>query len=215
MAIFLDSAAIDDARSAAAYGFVFGATTNPTLLVRAGHGDFWAALSELCGIFPGPVFYQLVAHELPEMREEYQHFRRAGPNLAFKIPCTLLGLQFAAEVSRETVVAVTSIFHPSQAYLSAQAGARYVIPYVNRLTRSVGHGPAKMAEMSAVLHGTTCEVLAAGIKSAEEAVESVLAGAHHISTPLDVITGMAENVLSQAAIAEFDAALPYSRRLAP
>jgi transaldolase len=86
MAIFPDSATIDDARSAAAYGFVFGATTNPTLLVRAGHTDFRAALSKLGGILPGPVFYQLVAHALPEMSAEHQDFRRAGPKLAFKIP---------------------------------------------------------------------------------------------------------------------------------
>jgi hypothetical protein len=77
------------------------------------------------------------------------------------------------------VVAVTSIFHASQANLTAHADARHVIPYVNRLTRAVGYGPAKMAEIAVVQHGTPCEVLAAGNKPAEEAVESVLAGAHH------------------------------------
>lgn len=211
MSIFIDSAVLNDARQAAALGFVTGATTNPALLVKAGHADFPAALKELCGILHGTVFYQLTTHSLPEMRDEFNHIRAAGPNLGLKIPCTLIGLQFSAEVSREVVVAVTSVFHPSQAYLAAQTGARYVIPYVNRLTRLVGNGPAQVAEVVEVLTSTPCEVLAAGIKSPAEAVETVLAGAHHISVPLDVIVGMAENALSQQAIAEFDAALREKR----
>ena len=204
MAVFLDSAVLEEARAAAGYGFVVGATTNPALLVKAGHTDFFSALSQLCGIFSGAVFYQLTRRTLPEMRDEYHRFRQAGLNLGLKIPCTLIGLQFAAEVSGEAIVAVTSVFHPGQAYLAAQAGARYVIPYVNRVTRYTGDGPGLVADLVAVLAGTSCDVLAAGVKSPAEAVETVLAGAQNISVPLAVIEGMAENTLSQQALAEFD-----------
>lgn len=203
MALFVDTAVIDEARTAAGLGFVTGATTNPTLLARAGHADHFAALQQLCALFRGTVFYQLTSRDLEGMHAEYQRFRPAGANLGLKIPCTLAGLQFAAQVAPEITVAITTVFHASQAYLAAEAGARYAIPYINRLTRLTGNGPAQAGEMAAVLRGQPCAVLAAGIKSAGEAVDTLRAGVPHLSLPLDVITSMAENSLSQQAIADF------------
>lgn len=204
MGLFLDSANITEATKASSLGFIHGATTNPTLLIKAGHTDFHQALEILCPQFDGPVFYQLTTHGLDDMNKEYLEFKGIAGNLGFKIPCSLTGLQFAAKISGSSTVAVTSVFNPSQAYLALQAGARYVIPYVNRTTRFTGDGIALVRSLSAILHGNDCEVLAAGIKSASEATEAILAGSHHVSVPFDVMVEMAENSLSQAAINEFD-----------
>jgi transaldolase len=204
MALFLDSAVIAEANKASGLGFIRGATTNPTLLIKAGHTDFYQALEILCSQFNGPVFYQLTTYELDDMNKEYLEFRGIAENLGFKIPCTLTGLQFAASISKNSTVAVTSIFNPSQAYLAAQTGARYVIPYVNRTTRFTGDGIALVKDIKAIVSGTECEVLAAGIKSAAEATAVLLAGSHHVSVPFDLIVEMAENSLSHMAISEFD-----------
>ena len=59
---------------------------------------------------------------------------KIAPNVGLKIMCHLAGLGFVAEASQEVKVAVTGVFSPSQAYLAAQAGAHYIIPYVNRFT---------------------------------------------------------------------------------
>jgi transaldolase len=204
MALFLDSALVTEAKKASALGFIRGATTNPTLLIKAGHMDFYQALEVLCSQFDGPVFYQLTKHELDDMDKEYIRFKGIAQNLGFKIPCTLTGLQFATKISNNSMVAVTSVFNPSQAYLAAQTGARYVIPYVNRTTRFTGDGIALVKSLKTILDGTDCEVLAAGIKSAAEATAVLFAGSHHVSVPFDVIDEMAENSLSQRAISEFD-----------
>lgn len=103
------------------------------------------------------------------------------------------------------VVLITSVFLPSQALVAAETGANYVVPYVNRITRLTGSGPQVVAEMSAVLEGTTCEILAASIKSPNEAVETAIAGAQHLSMPLDVIKAMVECDLTQQALEAFDA----------
>ena len=213
MALFLDSAVISEAEKASSLGFVSGATTNPTLLVKAGHTDFHRALEIICSQFNGPVFYQLTKHELDDMHNEYLEFRDIAQNLGFKIPCTLTGLQSAAKISGNSTVAMTSIFNPSQAYLAAQAGARYIIPYVNRATRFTGDGIALIERLGAILSGSQCEILAASIKTATEAAEVLLAGSHHISVPFDVIAEMAENSLSQMAIAEFDQKLSQMEAL--
>lgn len=206
MALYLDSAVLEDARRAAALGFVLGATTNPGLLARAGHTGARTALKALCPLFPGTVFYQLLGHSAQEMQSEAESLLHVAENIGLKIPCTIEGLAFAAQVSSRATVAMTGVFTPAQAYLSAQAGAQYVIPYVNRVTRFTGDGPGLLSQMAAILEPTECEILAAGIKSAAEAVESLMAGAHHVSLPLDVILAMAQNPLTEKAVADFEAA---------
>lgn len=213
MALFLDSAVMAEANKASSLGFIRGATTNPTLLIKAGHTDFHQALEILCAQFNGPVFYQLTTYEIEDMNKEYLSFRGIARNLGFKIPCTLTGLQFATRISDDSTVAVTSIFNASQAYVAVQAGARYVIPYVNRTTRFTGDGIALVKDLSAILYGSGCEVLAAGIKSAAEATAALRAGSHHVSVPFDVIVEMAENSLSQMAISEFNRNLSETKGL--
>ncbi len=140
------------------------------------------------------------------MQAESIPFLSLAENLGLKVPCTVNGLAFTAQVSARVTVAVTGVFTPAQAYLAAQAGAEYVIPYVNRVTRATGDGPGLVAQLAAILDPTECEILAAGIKSAAEAVDTLLAGAQHVSLPLDVIVAMAENPLTEKAVADFEAA---------
>jgi len=211
MALFLDSASLDEARQAASYGYVTGCTTNPALLARAGHADAHEALRALCALFHGPVFYQLLARSVDAMRPEAGRFLGIAPNLGLKIPCTLEGLRFANEMRGRAKIAITGVFNPSQAYLAAQAGSDYVIPYVNRVTRFTGDGPGLIGDLVELLEPTECEVLAAGIKSASEAVDVLLAGAQHVSLPLEVIHAMAENPLTQKAMEDFEAAWAQPR----
>lgn len=204
MPLFVDTADLAKAKEAATYNFVVGATTNPKLLAKAGYQDPRGALAELCPLFEGPVFYQLFIHDLEGMRKEVEEVKDIAPNLGLKIPCTLAGLRVAAEFSSDIAVAVTAVFSPSQAYLAGQAGAGYVIPYVNRLSRYTGDGPAVVGRMMEALLDADTEILAAGIKSPKEAVDTLLAGAHHLSLPLEVIQAMAKDQLSDQAIEEFD-----------
>ncbi|MEJ2012695.1 MAG: transaldolase family protein [Anaerolineales bacterium] len=204
MALFLDSADLEDARIAGELGFVVGATTNPALMAKAGHTEPATALKALCEALPGPVFHQLTKRDVAGMRAEAKEFMGLASNLGLKIMCTLSGLQFAAEISGDVTVAITGVFAPAQAYLAAEAGASYVIPYVNRLTRYAGAGPSVIRDMADILFVSDTELLAAGIKTPAEAVETLLAGAEHVSLPLDVIQSMAENELTQQAFAAFD-----------
>lgn len=204
MSLFLDSAKFEDVEAANALGFVMGATTNPALLSKAGHKDPVAALKKICELLPGPVFHQLTDRTVDGMRAEAKSFIGLAPNLGLKIMATLEGFQFAAEVSDQVAVAITGVFSPSQAYLATVAKADYVIPYVNRLTRYTGAGQSVVEDMAGVLFPTDTDLLAAGIKTPAEAVETLLAGADHVSLPLDVMQAMATNDLTLEAYANFD-----------
>jgi transaldolase len=206
MSLYLDSALPQEAQRAAALGFVEGITTNPTLLAKV-EPPARELIPELCQFVPGTVFYQL-REETPDLRQaEGEEMLALVPGqVGLKIPCSLENLRLAAYFARrDHVVGVTAIFHPAQVLLACAAGARYVLPYVNRSTRLLGDGPRLLQEMREVIEtcGAEVEIIAASIKTPEEAVQTALAGAHHLTLPLTVIEAMADHELSTRAIEAF------------
>jgi transaldolase len=210
MAIYLDSAQPSDAERAAALGFVVGATTNPTLVAAAGM-PAEAVVMTLCGLLPGIVFHQLVGETVEAREAEAHRFAALVPGrVGIKVPTTTENLGLARRLASEgLVVGMTAIFSPAQVVLAAEAGACYVLPYVDRSTRLLGDGLALVRDMRAAADavagadGSSVEILAASIKSPEQAVATLLAGAHHLTLPIAVIEAMGEHVLSQATIEEF------------
>ena len=206
MGLFLDSASVEETRRAFGLGLVEGITTNPILLAQA-EGRPEDIIINLCDAFYGLVFYQLTAPTVQERHNEARHMAslRAG-QIGLKIPCTLENLALANRlVQNKYIVGVTAIFSPAQVYLACQAGVKYILPYVNRSTRLLGDGIELVSQMRVVIdaNGSSVEVLAASVKTAQEAVATTLAGAHHITLPLQVIQAMGDHELSEQAIAEF------------
>jgi transaldolase len=200
--LYLDSADVADARRAAELGFVFGITTNPNLIARSGR-PAEDVIAALCAAFPDTIFHQVTSPPGPALDAEIARFRAISDQVAFKIPCTLAYLPVLHGLSRQGVTyAVTGAFGPAQAYIAAEAGARFVIPYVNRATRLCGDGPALVAEMVAILGDRSCEILAASIKSPAEAVDTLLAGAHHLTLPWELLAGLAGHRLTELAMEE-------------
>jgi len=205
LALYVDSALIEEVREACDSGLVSGVTTNPLLIAQAGRPAY-ELIQEICEISPGSVFYQLTTTTPEEMEEEGQRFADISPSqVVLKIPCTLPALRVVASLSEDVDCAVTAIYSPAQAYLAIEAGARYVIPYVNRATRLMGDGLELVRSMAGVVAaaGREAEVLAASLKTPDEVVATLLAGAKHVTVPYAVIKAMASHPLTEAAIQEF------------
>lgn len=206
MSLYLDSALAEDARKAFSTGLVKGITTNPKLVAQA-RRPAREVIQELCELSTGIVFHQLTA-ETPSGREkEAEQMANLHPGrVGLKIPCTYENLSLAARlVSRGYIVGTTAIFSPQQVYLACQAGAQYILPYINRSTRLLGDGIALVHQMRAVIDAeqSATQIIAASIKSPDEAISTLLAGAHHLTLPLSLIERMAEHPLSAQAIEEF------------
>lgn len=202
--LLVDSAKPDEVREAVALGFVTSVTTNPALVAAAGRPAA-ELVRELTSIVSGTVFYQLTADTAEGRIAEADAMLHVAPGrVGLKIAATPDNLPLVARY-RSVPVAVTAIFGASQALVAAAAGARYVIPYVNRTTRLVGDGLAWVRQLRAVCDaaGGKTEVLAASVKSPEEAVATLLAGAHHLTLPLAVLRALGGHPLSDATVAEF------------
>lgn len=206
MTLYLDSASPDDARKAFALGFIGGITTNPALIAKTGKPSA-TVISELCEISTGTVFYQLRATTIEGRYAEAEEMLAIAPSkLGLKIPCSVENLSLAADfVARRHTVGITAIFSPAQVFLACQAGAHYILPYVNRSTRLLGDGVALVEEMRGIIDACASgtQIIAASIKSPEEAIATILAGAHHLTLPLPLIESMGRHELSEQAIQGF------------
>jgi transaldolase len=203
MALYLDSALVTDAQRAGELGWVSGITTNPSLLAKSGL-DTSGILERLARAIPGEVFYQLVAPDLDGMLVEgRQACKILGKQAVLKIPATPIGFQALARLSREAPCAVTAIYSPAQALVAAAVGARYALVYVNRATHLMGDGLALVTEIAGMLDGSSTALLAASIKSPQEAVATYRAGAPHLTLPLNVLEALTEHELTARAVEEF------------
>ncbi len=204
MAIYIDSAIVKEIQSSRSMGWVRGVTTNPVLLARAG-GKPGGVLAEIARLDMRPVFYQLVSPTLDGMRKELEYAAKIiGAGLVLKIPPTLTGFQFVRQCA-EYPCCVTAVYSPAQALVASEVNARYVAVYVNRATRLLGDGIKLVGEVAEILKHNHTEIIAASLKSPEEACAALCAGARHLTLPYDVLTSMIAHPLSEQTMAEFQA----------
>lgn len=216
MTIFLDSADPDHARAAAELGFVRGITTNPALV--AAHGAPFDVLDELLSVWPGPLFYQPADADPAAAEEEARAaWERAPDRVVIKLPAQLGLFSVASRLGGDGFAcAITAIYSQAQYALAAAAGARWVIPYVDRSRRlepdevPVVRRLAALARPGEVMPA----ILAASIKSPEQAVAALADGAAAVSAPLAVIDAMAGHPLTDAAVQQFAEATARSREQA-
>lgn len=208
MGIFLDSADLADAQRAQELGFLEGVTTNPALIAKTGRPGL-DVLSDLVEIVSGHVFYQVTGATVEERYDQAWEAHEVRPDkVIVKIPATIENMAMMVRLVQNGIeCAITAVASPAQAYLASQAQASFVAPYVNRLTRQYGDGLAIVRDIRAVLAGTSTEILAASLKSVDEVVAAMIAGAQHVTLPLDLILAMGEHEFTQQAIAEFNASL--------
>lgn len=201
--IYLDSAIIEDAQTAIKQGWIKGITTNPNLLAKSELSPS-ECLKELAAICPGELYYQLCATNFGQMVTEAHKAREIiGEKLVLKIPATELGFRVTASLSSEIDCSVTAIYSAAQAAIASEAGAKYAIAYVNRATRLLGDGLELVSSMAKVLQNSKTEILAASLKSSEEAAATLQAGAEHLTVPMPILKAMATHTLSEATVKEF------------
>lgn len=204
MSVFVDTAIIEEAEGAKDVGWVNGITTNPVLLAKSGDA-VTSTLTRLAQLRMGLVFYQLTATRVEEMLREVDSAKEIlGEQLVVKIPPVTAGFQVASFLPPEIPCCITAIYSVAQAIVARETGAKYIAVYVNRATQLLGDGLALVRDMAKVLDRSPTEILAASIKSSDEAGAAALAGAHHLTLPFDVLKTLIVHDLSEKAVSLFN-----------
>lgn len=205
MKIFIETANVSEIREANDWGVVCGVTTNPSLIAREGR-DFKEVVTEIASIVDGPISAEMISLEADGMVSEALELSKIHPNIVIKIPMTKEGLKAVKQLSAKGIKTnVTLIFSPAQALLAARAGASYVSPFVGRLNDIASCGNNLISEIAEMfdLHAIDTEIIAANIRSPQDAVDAALAGAHIATIPYKVLEQMLHHPLTDAGIERF------------
>ena len=205
MKIFIDTANVSEIREANEWGVVCGVTTNPSLIAREGR-DFKEVVTEITSIVDGPISAEVISLEADGMVSEALELSKIHPNIVIKIPMTKEGLKAVKQLSAKGIKTnVTLIFSPAQALLAAKAGASYVSPFVGRLNDIASCGNNLISEIAEMfdLHAIDTEIIAASIRSPQDAVDAALAGAHIATIPYKVLEQMLHHPLTDAGVERF------------
>ncbi len=194
--LYLDSAELGALHQVLPHPLVYGVTTNPTLLKRA--GLVWRDLAQLVDdIFASgvrAVHLQVVGHTPGEMVTSGLELAQLGePGRVFiKIPATQGGLSAAAKLTAEGhSVTTTAVYRPEQVLFSALAGASYAAPYMGRLQDSGQDGLEVVKQMQTLLnryHPTPTRLLVASVRSREAVVQLLALGVGSMTLPPALFT---------------------------
>ena len=205
MKIFLDTADIEEIRTAARWGILDGVTTNPTLYAKVG-GSYDEILQQVCKLTPGPVSAEVVSDDVDGMLEEGRHFAKLAPNIVVKVAMSENGLEAINRFAEEGIKTnCTLVFTSNQGLLAAKAGASLISPFVGRLDDINQDGMIvirELAEMFAI-HEIEAEVLAASIRNPVHVTQAALAGAHIATLPFKVLQQMVRHPLTDKGIVQF------------
>ncbi len=210
MRLYLDSADRDELAPLLRTGLFEGVTSNPVILLRAG-----VRLAEVPSLVDWvvahdgrEVFVQTTAADAADIEREGHRLRELTDRLVVKVPATVAGLTATRRLTRDGVpVLVTAVYHANQAITAAAAGARWIAPYVGRMTEQGRDAHAQVAQMQQILAGSGTGVLAASIRSADDVRRLALAGAEAVTMGTAVARALLADPLTDRAVAEFTEAV--------
>src|SRR5512141_209612 len=177
MKLFLDTADIDEIRTAVRWGVIDGVTTNPSLYAKVEGMSYDDVLKEICDLTPGPVSAEVIADDVEGMLTEGRHFAKLAPNIVVKVPMTENGLEAIKRFKAEGIKTnCTLIFTANQGLLAAKAGASLLSPVVGRLDDINEEGMIVIRELSEIVnfYDLDAEVLSASIRHPRHVTESAL-----------------------------------------
>ncbi len=205
MKLFVDTGNVKEVETLAALGVIDGATTNPSLMAKAG-GDPRQIMKEICRIVQGPVSGEVVATTADEMIREGREIAAIDEHMVVKVPFTRDGVKACKTLAGEGIpVNVTLIFSATQALLAAKVGASYVSPFVGRLDDIATDGMLLIEQIVDIFEnydfGT--EVLVASVRHPIHIVQAARLGADVCTCPAAVIDAMFKHPLTDIGLEKF------------
>ncbi len=212
MKFFLDTANLDEIAEVASWGALAGVTTNPSLYAKIGGKleDFQAHLKKICELVDGPVSGEVTGETREAMVAEGRELASLADNMVVKIPMTVEGLAACRTLSDDGIpVNMTLVFSVAQALLAANAGARYISPFVGRFDDIAEDGISQLNDVVDAIgnydFGHEVEIIAASIRSANHVREAALMGADIATVPYAAMKKCVLHPLTDQGLAKFAA----------
>jgi len=208
MRLWLDTANIDEIKTAVSWGVISGVTTNPSLVGRERLKiSFKSAVKTICDIVNGPVSAEVVSLDAAGMIGEAKELSSISPHVVVKIPITKEGLKAIRTVTQLGIkVNCTLNFSANQALLAARAGATYVSPFLGRLDDIGNEGMQVVRDIVQIFRNydeIKTQVIAASIRSPIQVIEAAKIGADVATMPFGVVEQMVKHPLTDVGMERF------------
>ena len=205
MKFFIDTANLDEIKTALKWGVLDGVTTNPSLVAKEGK-PFDALVAEICALVPGPVSLETIGTTTEAMVEEGRKLAQISKNVVVKLPTSLEALQATRVLAEDGIrVNMTLCFSPLQGLLAAKAGAAYISPFVGRLDDIAQNGMELISQLKQIYdqYSFQTEILVASVRHPIHVVEAAMMGAHVSTIPFKVMEQFIRHPLTDSGLAKF------------
>lgn len=209
MRIYIDSADIQAVEQALKSGYVYGVTTNPTLLKRASvHRQQVLPLAkQILELGASELHLQVFSEDTSQIIQDAERLIEIDPTrVVVKIPATPSGFKATAHLAAQGIrVTLTAVYTVAQAILAQSVNARYIAVYLGRM-RDDGLDPlALVGQMQRTLTAqqASVEILAASVHSLVEVEAVAELQIAAVTLPLEVLKQLPESPRTRAAVAAF------------
>ena len=218
MKFFIDTADLDEIKEALSWGCLAGVTTNPSLYARTGGKlvDFephMVKIAEMCEGLPGSA--ESTATTTEDMIADARRLSALAPNIVVKLPICAESLAATHTVAAEGIrVNMTLVFSPTQALLAANAGARYVSPFVGRFDDIGQDGIEQLSNVVACIQNydwtgknvdDQVEIITASVRTPNHVTQAALMGADIATVPFGALKKCLRHPLTDQGLAAFEA----------
>ena len=205
MKIFLDTASVQEIKTANDVIPLDGVTTNPTLIQKEGR-DYVQTLKEITKIVDGPISAETVSLDAECMVKEGKEFAKIHKNIVIKVPMTPEGMKACRIMTKAGIrINTTLCFSSNQALLAAKAGTYLISPFVGRLDDIGENGMHLIEEIRQIYdnYGFKSKILVASIRSPTHVRDAALLGADIATMPFKVHQQLFKHTLTDKGIKKF------------
>ncbi|BDR59185.1 fructose-6-phosphate aldolase [Xylocopilactobacillus apicola] len=209
MEFLLDTIHIPDIERFAGFLPLAGVTSNPTIVKKEGHVDFFSHMKQIRSILPknASLHVQVVGHSVEEMlADAHTILEKIDPETYIKVPTSEDGLKVIKLLKAENInVTATAIYTKFQGYLAIAAGADYIAPYYNRMQNmniDAADAIANFANLIAENNSHT-KILAASFHNVNQVTEAFENGAQAATMGVDIVEAALEMPAIHQAVNDF------------
>lgn len=212
---FADSADTTLWSELSAEGWLYGATTNPTILEKAG---FQSSMGTAQRLVEAAETLKLEELQVQSWGRDHLQLTENGKALAalsgivtVKIPATPDGFKASAALrARGCRVTLTACYTARQCAAARAIGLAYVAPYYGRMIESGLDADGRLEAMKAIAGDSGLRILVASIRSGEQLDDLLSRGFDTFTLSPAVARIVVRDQNSQAAADAFEAAVEQS-----
>lgn len=216
--LFIDSAKPQEWDLARTRGWLYGVTTNPLVIARAGLPVSLATAADLVDAAKkrelAEIQLQVTGHTAAEMLASGRALRELWGRVVVKVPATAPGFEAASILCREGAgVTITACYTAHQTMIAASIGARYVAPYYGRMLDAGIDADERLDAMLRIADlQENLSVLVASIRSIEQLEHLTARGFETFTLTAALADAVGQAAESNAAAADFMKAAEESLR---